>query len=221
MMRHFDQDLVKIKETLLTMGSHAESAVSNAFKALVDRDETLARRVIDDDSILDQYEVTMDEMAVNFLALQGPVAMDLRLVTVAMKVSHDLERVGDEATKMARRGIELGREPQLTAPIDLAGLVAIALEMLKQSLDAFVHGNVELARTVIGRDKEANDINKINHSEMVKLMIAQPDTITRCLNLMVISKSLERIADHATNIAEEVVYLYEGHDIRHTGKGNP
>src|ERR1051325_10100571 len=218
MTRHFDQDLAALKQKLLTMASHAESALANGIKALVDRNDKMARQVIDDDSIIDQLEIEIDEMSIALLALQGPIASDLRLITVAMKISHDLERVGDEATTIARRTIELSQEPQLKPYVDIPRMSNLAMEMLNQALDAFVNHNPAKARAVIPQDKDVDAINRQLHRELISFMIENPATITRCLNLMVISKSIERIADHATNIAEEVVFLYEGRDIRHTGK---
>jgi phosphate transport system protein len=218
MQRHFDQELAELKQELLTMGGLAEAAVSNVIKALLTRDDDLARKVKEDDHALDQFEIDMDERAIALLALKAPLASDLRLITVAMKISHDLERVGDEATTIARRALELSQEPQLKPYVDIPRMAELGLSMLKDGLDSFVSGNVKQALAVIPRDKDVDAINKQLHRELVSYVIERPPTITRCLNLMVISKSLERIADHATNIAEEVVYLYEGRDIRHSGK---
>ena len=207
-----------MKEKLLSMASHAENAVANAVKSVVNRDEKLAAEVIVSDDILDQFEMDMDDMAIKLLALQGPVASDLRLITVAMKISHDLERVGDEATTIARRAIELSKEPQLKPYVHVPQMADMALAMLKDALDSFVHRELDKAKAVIKKDKEVDALNKQVHRDLVGYMIQTPDTITRGLNTMIVSKSLERIADHATNIAEEAVYLYEGHDIRHSGK---
>jgi len=217
-MQHFDQELVALKEKLLTMASKAEAAVNNAIKALVDRDDDLARSVKEEDNALDQLEIEVDETAIGLLS-KAPLASDLRLITVAMKISHDLERVGDEATTISRRAVELSQEPQLKPYIDIPRMAKMALEMLDHALDAFVNANPEKARAVIPRDKEVDALNRQLHRELSSYMVEKPTTITRSLNLMVISKSLERIADHATNVAEEVVYLYEAKDIRHTGKG--
>lgn len=218
MTRHFEQEMADLKEKLLKMASHAESALTNGIKALVDRNDDLARNVIAEDSTIDQLEIEIDEVAIGLLALQGPLASDLRLITIAMKISHDLERVGDEATTIARRTIELSQEPQLKPYVDIPRMAKLAMQMLNDALDAFVNRNPAKAREVIPRDKEVDAINRQLHRELISFMIEKPATITRCLNLMVISKSIERIADHATNIAEEVVYLYEARDIRHTGK---
>jgi phosphate transport system protein len=217
---HFETELAGLKEKLLTMASHAEGAVTRAIQAVVERDDELAQRVKSEDSIVDHLEIEVDEMAINLLS-KAPLASDLRLITVAMKISHDLERVADEATTIARRSLELSQEPQLKPYVDIPRMAGIATGMLKEALDAFVNRTPEKARAVIPRDKEVDLLNKQLHRELVSFMVEKPDTISRCLNLMVISKSLERIADHATNIAEEVVYLYEARDIRHTGKGVP
>ena len=219
-MHHFEKDLDGLKQTLLTMASHAEAAVKRAINALVERNDDLARQVETDDRILDQFEIDLDEMSISLLS-KAPLATDLRLITVAMKISRDLERVGDEATTIARRSVELSQEPQLKPYVDIPRMAAMALEMLGDALDSFVNRNTDKARAVIPRDKEVDALNKQLHRELSSYMVERPTTITRCLNLMVISKCLERIADHATNIAEEVVYLYEARDIRHTGKGQP
>ena len=219
-MSHFDQELDELKTKLLTMACHAEQSVRNAVKALVERDDELARRVKEDDNVLDRLEIEIDEMAIRLLA-KAPLASDLRFITVAMKISHDLERVGDEATAIARRSIELSKEPQLKPYIDIPRMATMALEMLKDALNAFVQRTPEKARAVVPRDKDVDALNKQLHRELASFMVESPANISRCLSLMTISKRLERIADHATNVAEEVVYLYEARDIRHTGKGEP
>ena len=215
---HFENELSGLKQKLLTMASHAERAVNQAIEALVERDDELARNVMADDVIVDQLEVEIDELAIQLLS-KAPLATDLRLITVAMKISHDLERVSDEATTIARRSLELSLEPQLKPYVDIPRMAAMALDMLKEALDAFVNRDPAKARTVIPRDKQVDLLNKQLHRELSSYIVERPSTITRCLNLMVISKSLERVADHATNVAEEVVYLYEGRDIRHSGQG--
>ena len=156
----------------------------------------------------------IDDMAISLLS-KAPLASDLRLITVAMKISQNLERVGDEATTISRRAIELNQEPQLKAYIDIPRMAAMALGLLKESLDAFVNKQAEKARAVVPRDKEVDGLNRQFYRELSGYMVENPATIGRCLNLMTISKSLERVADHAANIAEEVVYLCEARDIRH------
>lgn len=217
MHRHFETELDSLKEKLLTMASLAEAAVNRSIRALVERNDELARTVKADDSQLDTLEMEIDELAISLLS-KAPLAIDLRLITVAMKISHDLERVGDEATTISRRALELGQEPQLKPYVDIPRMASMGLDMFKEALDAFVNRDPAKARAIIPRDKEVDALNKQLHRELASYMIERPTTITRCLNLMVISKSLERIADHATNVAEEVVYLYEGRDIRHSGK---
>ncbi|MDB6123426.1 MAG: Phosphate-specific transport system accessory protein PhoU [Pedosphaera sp.] len=217
---HFEHELVGLKEKLLTMASHAEGAVTKSIKALVERDDDLARKVMADDAIVDQLEIEIDDLAIRMLA-KAPLASDLRLITVAMKISHDLERVSDEATTIARRSVELSTEPQLKPYVDVPRMAHMATDMLKDALDAFVNRDTAKARAVIPRDKEVDALNKQLHRELSSYMVERPSTITRCLNLMVISKSLERVADHATNVAEEVVYLYEALDIRHSGHIEP
>ena len=214
-MTHYAEELSKLKDNLLAMASHAETSVSRAMRALVERDDALARKVETDDNILDQFEIEIDDTAIHLLA-KAPLATELRLITVAMKISHNLERVGDEAVTISRRAVELNTEPQLKPYVDLPRMATMSLEMLRGALTAFVNRQPDVARAVIPRDSEVDELNRQLHRELSSYMIERPTTITRCLRLMVISKALERIADHATNIAEEVVYLYEAKDIRHT-----
>ena len=168
--------------------------------------------------VLDRFEVEVDEMAIQLLA-KAPLASNLRLITVAMKVSQNLERVGDEAAKIANRARDLSQEPPLKLVVDIPRMANLALQMLKAALDSFVNHDPAAARAVIPRDKEVDALHKQIYRQLAQQMIESPDTIARCLNLMVVSKSLERIADHATNVAEEVVYLCEAQDIRHMVKG--
>jgi len=214
MQKYFDDELAAFKEKLLTMGSYAESAVSQAVQALTDRNEKLARQVQENDDIMDQFEIEIDDMAINLLA-KAPLASDLRLITVAMKISQNLERVGDEATTISRRAVELNQEPALKAYIDIPRMASLAIALLKEALDAFVNKQPEKARAVIPRDKEVDAINRQLYRELSNYMVENPAAVSRCLNLMTVSKSLERVADHAANIAEEVVYLCEARDIRH------
>lgn len=219
-MTHYNEELTKLKESLLAMASHAESAVSRAIRALVERDDAIARKVEEDDNILDQFEIEIDDTAIHLLA-KAPLATELRLITVAMKISHNLERVGDEATSIARRALDLNTEPQLKPYVDIPRMAAMSLEMLRDAITAFVNREPERARAVIPRDQDVDDLNRQLHRELSSYMVERPTTITRCLRLMVISKAIERIADHATNIAEEVVYLYEAKDIRHADQKRP
>ncbi|MGA9777561.1 MAG: phosphate signaling complex protein PhoU [Limisphaerales bacterium] len=216
METHFDIGLDGLRQKLLLMASHAETAVNQAVQALVQRDYDLALRVKDNDRIIDQFEVEIDDLVIQLLT-KAPLATNLRLVTVAMKISQNLERVGDEATKIAKRARDLSQEPPVKINLDLPRMAGMALDMLKAALDAFVNRDSAAARAIIPRDKEVDALNKQIHETIAQHMVANPDTIGRCLNWMVATKSLERIADHAKNVAEEVVYLCEAQDIRHAG----
>jgi len=214
MDRHIDMELGELKEKLLTMASHAEMAVNESIRALVNRDYDLALRVKDNDNLLDRFEIEIDELVIHLLA-KAPLASDLRLVMVAMKISQNLERIGDEAAKIAKRARDLSQEPPVKLTLDLPRLASLALALLKAALDSFVQKDAAAARAVIPRDREINQLNKQIAAQLAEHMIAHPDAIKRCLHLIVVSKSLERIADHAKNVAEEVVYLCEAQDIRH------
>jgi phosphate transport system protein len=220
MEHHFDTELNVLKEKLLTMASHAETHVNEALRALAERDYDLALRVRDNDRVIDQFEIEVDELAIHLLA-KAPLASDLRFVTVAMKISQNLERVGDEATKIAKRARDLSQEAEVKPTVDLPRLAGLALDMLKRALDSFVHRDPAAARQIIPRDKEVDDLNKEIHRTLIDFMAQHPETIRPCLHLITVSRSLERIADHATNVAEEVVYLCEAEDIRHPYRVQP
>jgi phosphate transport system protein len=217
MENHFEMGLDALRQKLLLMASRAETAVNEAVQALMQRDYDLAIRVRLDDNIIDQFEVEIDEMAIQLLT-KAPLALNLRLVTVAMKISQNLERIGDEATKIAKRARDLSQEPPVKINLDLPHMADLALKMVKEALDSFVHRDSVAARAIIPRDKEVDALNKGIHNSLAQHMTENPDTIARCLHWIVAAKSLERIADHAKNIAEEVVYLIEAQDIRHTLK---
>ena len=213
-MTHYTQELEDLKQTLLSMASQAESAVARSIRALVERDDVIARQVIDADNELDDLEIRIDDAAIHLLA-KAPLATDLRLTAFAMKISQNLERIGDSAVTIARRSIDLGTEPQLKPYVDIPRMCAMSLEMLRDAITAFINREPERARAVVPRDADVDNLNRQLHRELASFMVERPATISRCLSLMTISKTLERIADHATNIAEEVVYLYEAVDIRH------
>lgn len=215
-MTHFEADIGSLKDTLLEQASRAEAAVARSVRALVERDDELARKVTHDDDAIDQLEKDVDEQAVVLLS-RAPLASQLRLILAAIKIAHDLERVGDEATTIARRVIDLNTEPQLKPYVDVPRMAALATSMLADALKAFTEREPARARAVIPRDREVDDLNRQNYRELAGCMIEKPSATTRCLHLMTISKALERIADHAKNIAEDVVYLSEGRDIRHQG----
>ena len=213
----FDQQaLAQYKEKLLIMASHAEGVVTRAVRAHLDRDEPLARQALETDEVIDQFEIQIDRIALGLLA-QAPGEFELRQVTCGMKIARELERVGDEATTIARRAVELMALPPLATPLDIAEMTFLANAMLKDALDAFVSGNTVLARGVIPRDKQIDKMNKSYQDNLTSLMEESTENIRRCRHLAVISKCLERIADHAKNVAEDAVLLHEAKDIRHAG----
>jgi phosphate transport system protein len=215
-MRHFHEELDALKQTLLAMGALVEDQIRRAMQALIERDDRLAREVIERDREVNAYDVQIDETCVELLALHQPAAGDLRFLTTAMKIVTDLERIGDQAVNIAQRALELGLEPQLKPYIDLPRMAARAQGMVKESLDAFVARDAALARAVCARDSEVDALKEQVFRELLTYMMADPTTIPRAIRLILISRFLERVADHATNIAEMVVYLVEGRMIRHT-----
>ena len=216
MKRFFDAELESFRSHLILMGEKSMEQVRRALQALVDRDISLADQVIAADDEIDKLEVGIDDYAIRYMNLRAPIATELRLVIVGMKASHDLERVGDEATNIARRAVKLSAEPPLKPYVDIPRMAEIAVEMLRDSLDCFLNGDAQKALAVVQRDNEVDAINKQLYRELSSYMIENPETISRALELMFISKSIERIADHATNIAEEMVFLMQAKDIRHS-----
>ncbi len=215
MKRFFDSELETFRSHLMIMGETAIRQVRDALKALVEADIALADRVIAADDELDNLEMSIDDEAIRYMNLRAPVATELRLVIVGMKASHDLERVGDECTTIAKRAVRLAAEPPLKAYVDIPRMANIAIEMLREAMDCFMHGDTDKALAVVRRDSEVDTINKQLYRELSSFMIENPATTTRALELMFISKSIERIADHACNIAEEMVFLAKAQDIRH------
>jgi len=216
MDNHFETGLDELRQKLLTMASRAEASVNDAVTALMQRNHDLAVKVRADDDVIDKFEVEIDEMAIQLLT-KAPLATNLRLVTVAMKISQNLERIGDEATKIAKRARDLAQEPPVKINLDLPKLANMSLQMVKDALDSFVQRDSAAARAIIPRDKEVDALNRELHAALTQHMMENPSSIGRCLHWIVAAKSLERIADHAKNIAEDVVYLCEAQDIRHPG----
>src|ERR671935_972818 len=216
MQRHFHEELDALKQTLLAMGALVEDQIRHAMRATVERDEELAERVIARDREVNAYDVEVDEKCVELLALHQPAASDLRFITTAMKIVTDLERIGDQAVNIAQRTIELNREPQLKPYIDLPRMADRAQTMVKQSLDAFVARDTKLARRVCAADAEVDALKEQIFRELLTYMMEDARTIPRAIRLILISRFLERVADHATNIAEMVIYLVEGKMVRHT-----
>jgi phosphate transport system protein len=209
------EQITQIRETLLMMASLADRNLALAMRALVERDEKLAAAVEAEDSQLDQLEITVDDLVINHMATHAPVATDCRFMLVASKISSNLERIGDSAVTIVRRSLELNREPLLKPYIDIPRMAQIAEGMLRDSITALVDRRPELAQEIVRRDKEVDNINKQLARELTTFMLEDPKTITRAMNLTLVARSLERIADHAKNIAEEVYYLYHAIDIRH------
>jgi phosphate transport system protein len=216
MQRHFHEELDHHKQTLLAMGALVEDQIRRAMRALTDRDDVLAKNVIDRDREVNTYDVEVDEKCVELLALHQPTAIDLRFITTAMKIVTDLERIGDQAVNIAQRALELNLEPQLKPYIDLPRMADQAQRMVKDSLDAFVARDTELARRVCADDAPVDALNHQIFRELLTFMMEDPKTIPRAIRLILIARFLERVADHATNIAEMVIYLVDSKLVRHT-----
>jgi phosphate transport system protein len=216
MPRHFHDELETLKRTLLAMGGLVEDQIRRVMHALLSRDDVLAQEVIDRDRQVNAYDVEVDERCVELLALHQPAARDLRFITTAMKIVTDLERIGDQAVNMAHRVLELNREPQVKPYIDLPRMAAQAQRMVKESLDAFVARDPDLARRVCAADDAVDGLRDQIFRELLTFMMEDTRTIPRAIRLILISRFVERVADHATNIAEMVIYLVEGHMVRHT-----
>ena len=216
MERHFEEEFDRIKSKILMMGSLVEEQIRNALTALVERDEALAQRVIENDHKVNTFDVEIDEMALDASVRYQPVARDLRFVTTAMKISTELERMSDLAENVCERALELNEEPQLKPYIDIPHMAERARIMVKESLDAFVKMDSALARKVIHDDDFVDNLAEQLFRELLSFMIENPKTISRAIRLSFIAKYIERLADHATNVAELVVYMVEGKIIRHT-----
>ena len=216
MPRHFHEELEALKQTLLAMGGLVEDQIRRVMRALLERDDVMAQEVVERDRQVNTYDVEVDEQCVSLLALYQPAAGDLRFITTAMKIVTDLERIGDQAVNIAQRARELNLEPQLKPYIDLPRMADAAQRMVKESLDAFVARDTELARRVRAEDDEVDALKEQIFRELLTFMMEDPRTIPRAIRLILISRFMERVADHATNIAEMVVYLVEGKMVRHT-----
>jgi phosphate transport system protein len=216
MQRHFHEEIEALKQTLLAMGGLVEDQIRRVMQALLERNDALALEVIERDRQVNAYDIEVDETCVNLLALHQPAAGDLRFITTAMKIVTDLERIGDQAVNIAQRALELSQEPQLKPYIDLPRMAEKAQRMVKESLDAFVARDTELARRVCAADGEVDALKEQIFRELLTFMMEDARTIPRAIRLILISRFLERVADHATNIAEMVVYMVEGKMVRHT-----
>lgn len=219
--RHFDEELSDLKTKLLRMAGQTEDQIDQALTALVTRDSAMARQVIERDHLVNALDVEIDEESIRLLALHQPASRDLRLVTTAMKIATELERISDLAENVSERVIELNEEPQLKPYIDIPMMGNMARMMVKQSIDAFVKDDAQLARKVLTDDDFVDNLMEQLFRELLSFMLEDTRTISRAIRLSFIAKYLERMADHATNIAELVVYLVEGKIIRHTTPPGP
>ena len=214
-MAIFNEELRALKERVLKLGSIVEAAVHDSVQSLVDRNSDLAREVVRKDPVINALDVEIDEECIRLIALRQPKAGDLRFIITAMKITTELERMGDMAVNIAERATELNEEPQLKPYIDIPRMASIAQDMVRDALNAFVEKCTKLPYEVIKRDDEVDNLNAQVFNELLFYMIQDPGTASRATRISYVAKYLERIADHATNIAELVVYLCEGKIIRH------
>jgi len=216
--RAFESQLAKLRSCVLEMGGLVEDQISQAIRSLAARDEALARSTIERDHVVNRLDVEIDDLSLKLLALHQPAARDLRLITTALKITTDLERIGDLATHIAERTLELAAEPPLRRSIDIPAMAALASSMVHRSLDAFVREDVELALEVCAADDAIDQVHKQYLAELLMVMSDDPTAAGRIIRLLFVSKYLERIADHATNIAEMVIFMVKGRSIRHMDK---
>jgi phosphate transport system protein len=215
-----EEEYRNLKEDLVSMASQVQAAIKGSVESLVERDSELARSVIEGDKRINTYDVKIDEECIRLLALCQPMGRDLRFITTAMKITTDLERIADNAVNVAERAVELNQEPILKPYIDVPRMSEIAQSMVRDAIEAFVKEDKRLALDVIMRDDEMDDLNEAVCMEVTEIMVKDPATITRGTKVTYVSKYLERMGDHATNIAEMVVYMVEGKIIRHMLPGD-
>jgi phosphate transport system protein len=217
MERHFEVELQALRDRLLAMGSLAETMIHQAIKALVDRDQGLVQAVLVDEEEIDLLCIEIDDRCFTQIALRQPMASDLRFLVAGIKINSDLERIGDQAVSIALRARSLISQPQLKPLIDIPRMAELVQWMVRKSLDAFVRQDPELARSVIDRDDDVDALRDQVVRELLTYMMGDPTTVPRALDLILVSRNLERIADHATNIAEDVIYIVRGEDVRERG----
>lgn len=215
-IKQYDQELKEIRARLLEMGGSVEQMIGDAMKALVTRDTALAEATIEFDHRINRMEIEIDERCLQVLALRQPAARDLRFITLALKIVTDLERIGDQCRNIAKHARKLNTEPPLKPYIDLPRMAEAAATMVREALDAFVRGDAELALKVCKDDVCVDQLNEQINRELLTFMMADPTTITRAIRVNAVAKCLERVADHATNVAEMVIFMVKGKDIRHT-----
>ena len=216
MQRNLDDSLRRVRESLLQMAGLVEEMVADAERAVLTRDALLGARVIRADSRVDQLEKSIDEMCLVALALHEPKASDFRFLAATQKIVGDLERMGDCAVNMAQAALQLAQEPPLEGVVDLPRLGEMARAMVRDGLDAFVRKDADLARRVRARDEEVDRLYQHLFRELTATMVDERRRVRRALHLLLVAKNLERIADHATNVAEDVIYFLEARDVRHS-----
>ncbi|MEQ1890990.1 MAG: phosphate signaling complex protein PhoU [Planctomycetota bacterium] len=221
MTKHLQRDLEGLERRMLFLAGEVEEAVRRSIRALLDRRMELAERVIDGDDEIDRREVELEEECLKVLALHHPVASDLRFIVASLKIENDLERIADLAANIAERALSLSSRGELAVPARIRDMVEHCARMLRHSIDSFVRGDAELARRICAEDAEVDRANRLIIQELLEAMHQNPACIDQAVELISVSKNLERIGDHATNIAEDVVYLVEGDIIRHRSKGPP
>jgi phosphate transport system protein len=219
--QHYEAELRELRRLVLEMGGLVEKQIADAVDALVSRDSEAAERIIARDHAVNQMDVEIDDTCLRLLALHQPTARDLRFITTALKINADLERAGDMAENICERVIELNQEPQLKPFIDIPRMATLTQAMLRDSLNAFVHEDVDLALQVVRSDEAVDELLEQVFRELISFMAENPATITRALRIIFVSKYLERVADHATNIAEMVVFMVKGKSIRHLDEPPP
>ena len=217
MERHFERELETLRERLLIMGGLAETMIHKSVKALVDREDPLIQAVLALEEEMDLLCIEIDDRCFTLLALRQPMASDLRFLVAGIKINSDLERIGDQAVSITLRARSLITQPEVKPLIDIPPMARLAQEMVRKSLDAFVRRDTDLARSVIEADDEVDTLRDQVFRELLTYMMGDPSTIPRALNLILVSRHLERIADHATNIAEDVIYMVRGEDVRERG----
>ena len=214
-MRHFEQELEQLKGKLLEMSALVESAIYRSVQGVVEKNQELAEQVLKNEARINQLEIEVDDMAISLLALQAPLAADLRLVTAAIKINNDLERMGDLSVNIAQSALALMKDPVIRPLIDIPHIAGLAQGMVRKALDAFVNRDPELARSVLASDDAVDNMRTASYHELISFMEKNPQQISQALYLLSTVRNLERIADHATNIAEDVLFLVKGIDVRH------
>jgi phosphate transport system protein len=215
MERHFDEELKHLKQKLLQMADIAQSMIGLAVKSLTERKESHAQEAIELEKRVNHMEIEIEDEVIRLLAVRQPAASDLRLLTAILKINNDLERVADQAVNISELSFYLLKEPPLKPLIDIPKMASLAQKMIKNSLEAFVRHDAKLAQEVCGDDDEVDRINDQIFRELLTYMMEDPKSITRAVDLILVSRNLERIADHATNISEDVIFIEEGKNIKH------